>query len=45
MSLSRILKKRWKVARNEADNIFANVKINVGEILSIDERLERYAET
>jgi len=40
--LMRILKEALKVA---ADNVFANVKINVGEILSIDEKLEKYTET
>ena len=34
-----------EVAGQEADNVFANVKINVGEILSIDEKLEKYTET
>ena len=29
----------------QGDNVFANVKINVGEILSIDEKLEKYDET
>ena len=38
--LMRILKE----ALEEADNVFANVKINVGEILSIDEKLEKYTE-
>jgi len=38
--LMRILKEG-----QEADNVFANVKINVGEILSIDEKLEKYTET
>ena len=33
------------MAGQEADNVFANVKINVGEILSIDEKLEKYTET
>lgn len=42
--LMRILKK-LEVAGQEADNVFANVKINVGEILSIDEKLEKYTET
>ena len=43
--LMRILKETLEVAGNEADNVFANVKINVGEILSIDEKLEKYTET
>ena len=43
--LMRILKESLEVAGQEADNIFANVKINVGEILSIDEKLEKYTET
>ena len=34
--LMRILKEALEVAGQEADNVFANVKINVGEILSID---------
>ena len=43
--LMRILKEALKVAGQEADNVFANVKINIGEILSIDEKLEKYTET
>ena len=43
--LMRILKETLEVAGQEADNVFANVKINVGEILSIDEKLEKYTET
>ena len=43
--LMRILKEALEVAWQEADNVFANVKINVGEILSIDEKLEKYTET
>ena len=43
--LMRILKEGLAVAGQEADNVFANVKINVGEILSIDEKLEKYTET
>ena len=43
--LMRILKEALEVAEQEADNVFANVKINVGEILSIDEKLEKYTET
>ena len=43
--LMRILKETLEVAGQEADNVFANVKINIGEILSIDEKLEKYDET
>lgn len=43
--LMRILKEELEVAGQEADNVFANVKINVGEILSIDGKLEKYEET
>ena len=43
--LMRILKEALEGAGQEADNVFANVKINVGEILSIDEKLEKYTET
>lgn len=43
--LMRILKEALEVAGQEADNVFDNVKINVGEILSIDEKLEKYTET
>ena len=43
--LMRILKDALEGAGQEADNVFANVKINVGEILSIDEKLEKYTET
>ena len=43
--LMRILKEALEVAGQEADNVFANVKINLGEILSIDEKLEKYTET
>ena len=43
--LMRILKESLEVAGQGADNVFANVKINVGEILSIDEKLEKYTET
>ena len=43
--LMRILKEAIEVAGQGADNIFANVKINVGKILSIDEKLEKYNET
>ena len=34
-----------EVTGQGADNVFANVKINIGEILSIDEKLEKYNET
>ena len=40
-----ILKEALEVAGQGADNVFANVKINVGEILGIDEKLEKYNET
>ena len=43
--LMRILKEALEVAGQGADNVFANVKINVGEILSIDEKLEKHHET
>ena len=43
--LMRILKEALEVAGQEADNVFAHVKINVGEILSIDEKLKKYTET
>ena len=43
--LMRILKEALEVVEQEADNVFANVKINVGEILSIDDKLEKYTET
>ena len=43
--LMRILKEALEVAGQGSDNVFANVKINVGEILSIDEKLEMYNET
>ena len=43
--LMRILKEAIEVAGQGADNVFANVKINVGEILSIDEKLEKHNET
>lgn len=43
--LMRILKEALEVTGQEADNVFANVKINVGEILSIDDKLEKYTET
>lgn len=40
--LMAILKTAIELAGEEADNIFANVKINYGEILTIDEKLEKY---
>ena len=43
--LMRILKEALEVVGQGADNVFANVKINIGEILSIDEKLEKYTET
>ena len=43
--LMRILKEALEVAGQGADNVFANVKINIGEILSIDEKLEMYNAT
>ena len=43
--LMRILKEALEVAGQGADNVFANVKINIGEILSIVEKLEKYNET
>ena len=43
--LMRILKEALEVAGQGADNVFAKVKINIGEILSIDEKLEKYTET
>ena len=43
--LMRILKEALEVAGQGEDNVFANVKINVGEILSIDEKFEKYNET
>ena len=43
--LMRILKEALEVAGQGADNVFANVKINIGEILSIDEKFEKYNET
>lgn len=40
--LMSILKQAIELAGQEADNIFANVKLNYGKILSIDEKLEKY---
>ena len=42
--LMRILKEELEVSGQGADNVFANVKINIGEILSIDEKLEKFNE-
>ena len=42
--LMRILKEALEVAGQGAANVFANVKINIGEILSIDEKLEKFNE-
>lgn len=38
-----ILQQAIELAGSQADNVFANVKINYGKILSIDEKLEKYA--
>lgn len=43
--LMLILKTAIELSGEEADNIFANVKINYGEILTIDEKLENYTAT
>ncbi|CQR23918.1 hypothetical protein BN1356_00283 [Streptococcus varani] len=40
--LMLILKTAIELAGSEADNIFANVKINYGQILSIEEKIEKY---
>lgn len=40
--LMTILKDAILLAGKECDNIFANVKINYGNILSIDDKLEKY---
>lgn len=37
-----ILQEAIELAGTQADNVFANVKINYGKILSIDEKLETY---
>ena len=37
-----ILKTAIELAGSEAENIFANVKINYGQILSIEEKIEKY---
>ena len=41
-TLFPILQQAVELAGTQADNVFANVKINYGEILSIDEKLEKY---
>lgn len=43
--LMLIFKTAIELSGEEADNIFANVKINYGEILTIDEKLENYTTT
>lgn len=40
--LMTILKDAICLAGKDCDNIFANVKINYGNILSIDDKLEKY---
>lgn len=40
--LMTILKRAIELAGSQADNIFANVKINYGQILSIEEKIEKY---
>lgn len=40
--LMMILKDAILLAVKECDNIFANVKINYGNILSIEDKLEKY---
>lgn len=37
-----ILGQAIELAGAEADNVFANVKVNVGNILSIEEKIENY---
>lgn len=37
-----ILKTAIELAGSEAENVFANVKINYGQILSIEEKIEKY---
>lgn len=37
-----MLKTAIELAGSEAENIFANVKINYGQILSIEEKIEKY---
>lgn len=37
-----ILKMAIELAGSEAENVFANVKINYGQILSIEEKIEKY---
>ena len=41
-TLFPILQQAIELAGSQADNVFANVKINYGKILSIDEKLEKY---
>ena len=41
-TLFPILQQAIELAGTQADNVFANVKINYGKILSIDEKLEKY---
>lgn len=40
--LMESLKNAIVLAGNEHDNIFANVKINYGKILSIDEKIKKF---
>ena len=40
--LMTILKGAIELAGEEVDNVFANVKINYGHILSIEEKIENY---
>lgn len=44
-TLFPILQQAIELAGTQADNVFANVKINYGKILSIDEKLEKYPAT
>lgn len=37
-----ILKTAIELAGSEAENVFANVKINYGQVLSIEEKIEKY---
>ena len=41
-TLFPILQQAIELAGSQADNVFADVKINYGKILSIDEKLEKY---
>ncbi|WP_308688157.1 thiamine-binding protein [Streptococcus oralis] len=43
--LMRILKEALEVAGQEADNVFGQCQNKCREILSIDEKLEKYTET